>query len=277
MDKRAKKILFQTYWKNGWIDKKDRKITHENFLYAKEKGVMFEPFSISHDDCVIRIIELAKEISQDEIVRAFLSSLSARRLELRSGIASWYVAKQFTAHKYTPVKSGQSYNGNGEVTHTSYTCGVCKDIMYGVIGWDYYKDEDLSVLNFERIKWGGVRHGELLYTLFDLEQFQKEEISNPTDEGIAIFQAILKTIDDSNEGDYPSKLRDRLKDIAGLKSNKDELSTLIELLACIGVLKPASYNRPEKGKHDWTYATHWRGEDKYDKVVARQLFGEFIG
>jgi len=275
MDKRAIKILFQYYWKNGWIDKKDRKITHEDFLYAKEKGLMFEPFSISHDDCVERIIELVKIIPQDKIIRAFLASLSTRRLEWRSCIASWHVANQLTPHKYTPVISGQFYE-NGEITHTGYNCGVCKDTMNGIIGNEYYRENDFNILNFERIKWGGVRRGELLYTLFDLEQFQKDDIPKPTNEDISIFQSILKTIAGSNDGDYPGKLRDRLKDVAGLKYNKDELSILIEILACIGVLRPASYDRPERGKHDWTYATHWRGEDKYDEAVVQQLFGNFI-
>lgn len=84
---------------------------------AKEKGVMFDPLTISHDACINRIIY------QD-----------------------------------------------GKVVHTSYTCKICNNLKYGVIGNEHYLNEDLNVLNFERIKWGGVRHGALIYTLFDLEQ-----------------------------------------------------------------------------------------------------------
>lgn len=276
MDKRAKNILFQTYWKNGcWVDDKAQTTNQEDFLYAKEKEVMFDPLTISHDDCVARIIELIPQITQDEVIRTFLSSLSTRRLELRSGIASWFIAQQFTPHTYTPVVSGHSYE-NGAIVSTSYTCGVCKNLMYGIIGDEYYQNADLNVLNFERIKWGGVRHGDLLYTLFDLERFKKEDIQEPTNEDISIFCNILKAIDDSDTGDYSSKLRERLKTVPGLKSNKSELDNLMEILACIGVLKPSSYERPTRSKHDWVYMEYWRGEDKYDRKTVKRFFGKYL-
>lgn len=102
-----------------------------------------------------------------------------------------------------------------------------------MIGRESYKNEDLNVLNFERIKWGGLRHGDLLYTLFDLEQFTKEEIPEPVTDDI-------------------------------------------EILAFIGVLTPKSCNRPEPSKHDWTYATYWRGEDGYDKDIVEMYFGKYL-
>lgn len=61
-----------------------------------------------------------------------------------------------------------------------------------------------------------------------------------------------------------------------LKANKDERDVIIEILACIGVLAPKSYNRPEAGKHDWTYATYWRGEDGYDRCVVEKYFGKYL-
>ena len=61
MDKRAKKILFNTYWsKNGWKENTEQYPSSEDFIYAKEKGLMFDPFSISHDDCVKKIVQLGK-------------------------------------------------------------------------------------------------------------------------------------------------------------------------------------------------------------------------
>lgn len=274
MDKKAKDILFKTYWSGkGW--KKDKVTAPDDFLYAKEKGLMFDPLTISHDDCVNRVIGIANSITPEQVVKAFLSSLSTRRLDWRSGIGSYYIAKLFTAHKYTPVAAGYSCEG-GKMVPVTYTCKVCRDLKYGVIGREHYKDEDLNVLNFERIKWGGVRHGQLIYTLFDLEQFVKEQIPEPVEADIHIFKSILNAICSCAPGDYPSKLRDRLGDIPELKSNKDERAVLIEILACIEVLKPLSYDRPEKGKHDWTYATFWRGEDGYNKEIVEKYFGEYL-
>lgn len=107
----------------------------------------------------------------------------------------------------------------------------------------------MNVLNFEQIKWGGVRHGKLLYTLFDLEQFMKEKIPEPTSEDA---------------------------EISLLKANKAERDVIIEILACIGVLAPKSYDRPEAAKHDWTYATYWRGEDGYDSILVDKYFGKYL-
>ena len=48
--------------------------------------------------------------------------------------------------------------------------------------------------------------------------------------------------------DYPSVLCEKIKDIPFFRSNKNERSMLIEILACIGILKPGSYNRTVKNK-----------------------------
>ncbi|MNL16985.1 hypothetical protein D3C87_1380530 [compost metagenome] len=97
-------------------------------------------------------------------------------------------------HQYKKAVSGQSFGEDGEVTHESYTCGICRDLKYGIIGDKDYTNEDLNVLNFERIKWGGIRHGKLIYTLFDLQQLQIAEIPEPSMEDVEIFKNILSII-----------------------------------------------------------------------------------
>ncbi len=276
MDKKARKILFNTYWSGkGWKDWEERYTSPTDFEYAKEKGLMFEPITISHDECVKRIVKLAENITMEQVTKGFLSSLSTRRLDWRSAISSYYIANLFTEHKYTPVESGRFYKGDA-VVHISHTCGVCKNLKYGVVGKENYESEDLNVLNFERIKWGGVRHGELLYTLFDLEQFTKEEIPEPSNSDAEIFKEILKAVESCNPVDYPGALRKRLAEVSLLKANKAERDVIIEILACIGVLAPKSCNRQESGKHDWTFATYWRGEDGYNKDVVEKYFGKYI-
>lgn len=274
VDKKAKNILFKTYWSsNGWKDK--RITTPDDFIYAKEKGLMFDPITISHDDCIKKMIEDANSISLEQVVKAFLSSLSTRRLDWRSGITSYFIAKLITPHIYAPIASGYSYQ-NGKVVAVSSTCKICKNLKYGIIGKEQYIESDLNVLNFERIKWGGVRHGDLLYTLFDLEQLKQEHITEPTETDIKIFKEILKMVNSCETGDFPSVLRDKLKDIPDLKSNKGERSVIIEILACIGILNPASYNRPTSSKHDWTFVEYWRGEDGYDTEVVEKYFGKYL-
>lgn len=268
MDKKAKKILFSTYWKNGWKNDKDRYTDPEEFQYAKAKGLMFEPFSINHDECIKSIKELEKKISQHDIAKAFLSSLSTRRLDWRSALSSYAIAKIIPDHQYS------KFNFSLDPNFTSYTCGICQDSQYGVRGSEIYENKDLNVLNFERLKWGGVRHGEILYTYFDLREFCKENIPEPNEIDISIFKEILKVIETSQPDDYPSALANRLSEV--LKSNKNERETLIEILASIGVLKPNSYDRPIRGKSDWVYVEYWRGEDKYCNEIVDEYFGNYL-
>lgn len=274
MDKKAKNILFKTYWKNGWIDDKDRRTIPTDLEYAKSKGLMFEPLTISHDQCLDKILEILQTISIDKVAKAFLSSLSNRRLDWRSSLASYFIAKQLVPHKYSKVLSGQSFGENGELTHESHTCGICRELKYGIIGNENYINEDLNVLNFERIKWGGVRHGQLIYTLFDLQQLQAEEIPTPSTEDIDIFKNILEIIENSQPSDYPSALEKNLT--TAIKSTKDERKILIEILACIDILKPTTYDRPSRGKNDWTFVEYWRGEDKYNKEALNNYFGKYM-
>ncbi len=119
MDKKAKQILFNTYWSTkGW---KSEKFTDpQDFEYAKKMGLMFDKLSISHDDCVKRIIKAANGISKEQIAQAFLSSLSLHKLEWRSGIASYNAAKSIKSHKYKPVATGHGFDENGRPANFSY-------------------------------------------------------------------------------------------------------------------------------------------------------------
>jgi hypothetical protein len=273
MDKKAKNILFKTYWKNGWIDDKDRKIDPADFEYAKSKGLMFDTITITHDQCIDEILDIANTISIENVAKAFLSSLSNRRLAWRSGIASFSIAKQLTKHKHSNAIIGYNDNDNGKIDYPSYLCRICRDLTRGIsVGYEDYIDDNLNVLNFERIKWGGVRHGDLLYTLFDLKMFNAEKITEPTVEDINIFKKILEVIETSQEKDTPSKLEKRLSKI--IKSTKNERVILIKIMVCIEILKPDSYDKPIT--NDWTYAQYWRGIDKYNQEAVKKYFGEYF-
>jgi hypothetical protein len=109
---------------------------------------MFDPVSLSHDELIAAIVRLRNRVEPEKATRAFLGSLSTRQLHWRSSLASTAFANTISSHAYEAKACG------GTVTHTSYRCGVCG-------GSETYQDIDLNVLNFERIKWGGVRLGNL--------------------------------------------------------------------------------------------------------------------
>jgi hypothetical protein len=85
---------------------------------------------------------------------------------------------------------------------------------------------------------------------------------------------LLGTIEKSQPDDYPSTLEKRLSEC--IPSTKNERRILMEIMACTEILKPGSYNRPSRRKHDWKYIEHWRGEDKYNKEMAEKYFGGYI-
>lgn len=245
MDKKAKDILFKTYWTSkGWVDRNVRQTEFNNFVYAKEKGLMFDSLTITKPELIKQLHKIIAQIKITTITDAFLSSLTNKRLDWRSGLASYTNAQRVLNEKDFP------------------------EFSFG-----YGENIDLNVLNFERIKWGGVRHQNGLYNLFDLQILNKEIITTPTEQDIRVFKAILKVIDDSEIEDTPSKLRDRLK--VTLKASKSELSVLMEILACAEILKPLRFDRKIPGKHDWNFVLHWRGADKYDKHNVKKYFSEY--
>jgi len=245
MDKKAKSILFKTYWTaKGW--KGNIELKTEDFEYAKSKGLMFDSLTIELTELKTELKLLVNRIKKEKLVKGFLSSLTNKRLDWRSAIGSYFNAKLVLENK-----------------RKFYHSETFK-----------YENEDLNVLNFERIKWGGVRHSDLIYNYIDLKIFEKENISNPTNQDIEIFKDILNCIENSNQGDYPSKLRDRLKNV--IKISKDQRHTLMEILACCEILKPKDYNRPTTGRHDWSFVEYWRGEDKFNNQIVNKYFGEIL-
>lgn len=273
MDKQARNILFKTYWNaGGWVDRAQRRTAPEDFDYAKSKGLMFDPVSVSHDDCLAQILALRDQIPASLPGRAFLSSLSSRRLDWRSGLASYLVAQALAPHSYAAAVSGQSYAPDGSVAHVSHVCGVCRDAGDSVVAKEHYVDVDLNVLNFERIKWGGVRHGALEYTWFDLRELAAADIPAPSAQDVAVFKEILAAVAACDAADGPGALEQKLKPVVA--SSKAERQMLIDILACAGVLRPLSYDRRVPGRSDWRYAAAWRGEDGYSEDAVQRCFGD---
>ena len=269
LDKKARKILFATFWKNGWIDAGCRQTSPEDFAYAKAQDLMFDPFSISHDALIRRIVDLRRNISPDKAAKAFLASLSSRRLDWRSSLASWHFAKKPALHTYQEHIRliGHFYKNGVAIPHQIHECAICG-------GQENYWNEDLNVLNFERVRWGGIRHGNLIYTLLDIEQLAKANVPEPSPADLAIFDSILEIVETSAPTDTPGTLRTRLKD--ALPSSKDERAILLEILACCGVLRVTSANRAGGGRGDWNFVADWRGEDRYDKKCVAKIFGALL-
>jgi hypothetical protein len=261
VDRKALQILHTTYWSSaGW--KPEQVTPPDDLLYAKRAGVMFDPVRLSHDQVARNAIEVVAKVDAGAVADAFLASLSTRRLELRSALGSFAVLRHLSEHEFSGDRS----------------CTVCGG------GDDPGEDIDLNVLNFERYKWGGVRHDEPLYAAFDLEQFLRCDRSEPVGADIAIFRSILRVIEGVPGETTAPQLQARLGKL--LPSNKAEREVLINILGHCGVLRtpghPGYFDSfvpecdrtiPSYRNVDMAYPVcWWRGRDGIDRTVLRYFF-----
>ena len=126
----------------------------------------------------------------------------------------------------------------------------------------------MNILNFERFKWGGVRHTDPLYIGFDLDLFTRETPVEPTSADIGVMDEALHAAASMPAG---SKLADLVKVLARIiPSSVQERRALIGILGYCGILRdaskpdfldgfPAWVNREEVPwtKNDWPYPVQW--------------------
>jgi hypothetical protein len=248
IDQRALKILSSTYWSSsGW--KKSYSTPPEDFAYAKASGFMFDSTVLSHDEKIAWVLRSRSRVSKTSVANGFLASLTSRRLDRRSALGSFAVSLHMPTHSWL--------RGSG-----SFCCSFCG-------GYDRSNVvEDLNILNFERFKWGGVRHTNPLYIAFDLEQFSIAPPDQPTEDDLALMQSVL---DGARSLSRSAKLSHLVKALADIvPSNDAERRTLIAILGFCGILqdpsKPGFLNgfpphciREEVPwtKNDWPYPIQW--------------------
>jgi hypothetical protein len=265
-DKRSLKILFETYWKReGW--RGDRATDPEDLDYAKRAGVMFDPVRVDHDEVIERLDIGRSAVDARRIVDAFVSSLSTRRLDLRSALGSYAVFRKM------PVHAGR---------YVERKCTVCG--MY-----EPSNDlEDVNVLNFERFKFGGVRHDQPLYAAMDLELFDREGNIEATRADVDVFRSILASIREAPRDTTAADLQARFP--RSLKSNKAERDVIVAVLGFCGVLSTGSHpsyrsrfvasserSLPDRRFVDMPYpGCWWRSPDGLDEDALQEFFGHLL-
>jgi hypothetical protein len=248
VNKRALRILYSTYWStSGW--KKDRTTPPADFAYAKNAGIMFDTRFLTHDEGVRWALNSRARVSKTQVAEAFLASLTSRRLDWRSALGTYAVSLHFPDHRWT--------------------CGIDAGLVCPVCGGlDSNKPQDLSIMNFERFKWSGVRHIDPAYIGFDLEQLSITETSPPTEADRAMMRSILSAARSQREG---AKLADLTKALAKiLPSSIPARRVLIGILGFSGILCdpskpgfidgfPGFFQRPEVPwyENQWPYPVEW--------------------
>ena len=261
MDK-GLKLLFSTYWDSRmWSCQAP---TAEDYEQAKREGYMFNPPPVrTHDETLTALREVLKKISAADVANAFVYSLSTRALQYRSALGSYYYALAIPEH---------SHNVPG-------CCYLCDWTM--LHGTDEY-----NVFNFERYKWGGVRHTSPEYTLFDLEQFLLFPKVTPSEEDWSILKAILHATNELPPSKKAGVYRELITKKKLLKSNKDEVAVLLNILGICGILSSVEapcycdhfadvwHRAPQEHTNDYTYPVNWWhvsdgvNEERFQKVFG---------
>lgn len=266
MDAKAKKILLNTYWRGGRWKEGGPSCTDEDFEYAKRMGVMFDPVTTSHDECVLKLRELHEhKITKEKVVCAFLHSLSTRKVYLRSALSSFALTRDLPVHTFGERKA--------EAIHYC-SCHDCNERK--LMSDEQYVDQDVNVLNFERIKWGGVRLNRLLYCLLDLELLSREEDLTVTDEDVSILKSMVQAIEDCSAQDAARQLEKRWKDL--FSGNQYERDFVMEIWGYAGLLQSNDKYRKERGRGgtDFMSMATWRGEDGYTAERMSSYFGAYL-
>lgn len=265
-DPRALKILKETYWSStGWKSKP--RTPAPDLAYAKAAGIMFDPVALTHDDAVAWALRSKQAVSQEQVVSAFLASLSTRRLDLRSALGSFAAFRHFRKHKHRP------FSGSDR------SCAVCGEPPSTRF------PEDLSVLSFERFRWGGVRHVEPVYAAFDLERLASTPPLTPVAADIEILREILAVARAVLPKGRPGSLDKAFP--KSLPSSKDERRTLLSIFGYAGILQPkalpsfrteyVSLEDRDETDDDWTFPIgSWRGSDGVNEDAVQEWFGSWL-
>lgn len=267
MDKKAVNILLKTYWSSaGW--KTEKNVSTPDFEYAKNKGVMFDPILINHAETIQWLLHSFNNTSKDHIVRCFLRSLSTRRLDLRSGLSSFAFSRNFPLHDLRSENYG--------------FCKICG--LYN----HHQQEQDLNILNFERIKWGGVRLTDPIYAAWNLDILNRESPQEPTSHDIDIFNQIISVINECESSDLPTHLDKKLAPV--IKSSSAERRVIIDIFGICGILETQDHkgffdnyipitkriNRPVN-KTDWEYPVDWwTGKDGVNKKALNFYFKDYL-
>jgi len=277
------KILVGSFWSGGqWNYKKP---SDGDYELAKAEGYLFDPVNLTHDQTLEKLRSVVEKISPEDVANAFLYSLSTRQLQYRSALGSYYYALSIPEH------SSESES----VCHFCNYLSMCSDPDHweqpGIPEWT--KDSDsgaeysgYNVFNFERYKWGGVRHAQPEYTLFDLEQFLLLPKVTPTEADREILRKILHGPRELIPNQKVSAYQKLITKKRLLKSNAEEVKVLLNILGICGVLSgpeaPCYCERfadkweraPKEERSTYSYPVNrWKAWDGVNEARFEKVFG----
>lgn len=262
----ALRPLLDAFWSpQGWRQPPALP-TGRDLAQAVEAGVLFSaPRALDHDGWVAAAQAAAAVVTPEEVAEAFVASLPGRRLDLRSALGSYAVARRLPAHAFAASQSK--------------SCAVC--------GLPEFLEQDLNVLNFERFKWGGVRRDHVEYVAFDLEQFRRAPREAASAEAVKLGRELLTALRSAGASDTATTLAAGLR---MLKGNKAEREVLLDILGVCGVLQTAEHTGYLASFVPWSSrelppqrfverkypVCWWRGADGVNEAAVGELLPSLL-
>lgn len=184
---------------------------------AVAAGVMFtEPRALDHDGWVRAARRAVARVTAQEAGDAFLASLTSRRMDLRSALASYVLTRLLPEHPYTEYQRGVC----------CAVCGILRD-RDGVA-----EPVDLNDFSQSRFGWGGAR-GDIKYAAFDLEQFAMAPRLEPTSADVAIGRQVIGYLRGLPPKTTAKQAAAGLTMLPGTRSNREGL---MDMLGVCGIL-----------------------------------------
>lgn len=277
MDKKAIKILLKTIKTSqneslrDWYewDTYMKYITAEEFDFAKKHSVMYDKENISHNEICNRIKTAVEKIDKQNVVNAFIYSLSTRQLEYRSFLSSYCIGKSLTEHDFT-----SSPKPNETI------CAVC-----GLHTYEFEQPIEFNTYNYFKYKHGSCTDN-LISVLFDLEQFPKFPTVEPNSNDFEILANLKKAIAHAEPNDRIAQLKKNISKT--IKSNDFERLGILETFGIIGILHddrhfgyaekfvtyPERVHRPIRNDDVGYPARWWQGKFGIDNEKWNYWFDE---
>jgi hypothetical protein len=216
VDAAALKVLKSSYWEPGaWRTRSEPDQETIAALTAAGLWTGLVRQRVTHDDLVLSVRRVVERTSPADVSAAFVASLRTRRLDLRSALGSFGYARFMPAHRFRPCPGSRGL------------CRVCGTA-------EVVELEDPNLLNFERFSWGGVRHDQLEYCLFDLQQFSRAPRIAAAEDDVALLRLIVDTLRSLPPRTAAGRAAAALTMLPG---NRDERRVFLGILAICGIVQ----------------------------------------
>lgn len=177
---------------------------------------MFDERKLDHGQVLRWAIVERDATTKKQIVAAFRAGIANKQPQLWSALGSWAMLMHIEHHRLQ--------------RHHDRCCGIC-----GTFPGSH--ETDLNDMNFERFKWGGVRHDSVLYAAHDLSCLRNEGLPVPVRNADDCLIRLLQACHRMSIRDRGTKLPAVIAKATGIPVSS--CASIADALSYAGVLRPA--------------------------------------